>query len=710
MAKKKPFTIDDLWQVERLGAPSLAPDGAQAVAAVTSFSMDENKPSSSLWLLSTLGGRPRRLTACGDKDGGPRWSPDGHLVAFTAKREQQGRKDDEPQLYLIAPDGGEARRAAEVATGVEAFRWCPDGRRLVFISWVFPQLKGTKAQAKAHREFKERKETGYVTSEAMYRYWDHNLPMGRVPHLHLLEIDADGGAGAVRDLFEGTFYELARAEPDATHFDVSPDGRHVVFAFDPAAEKRTDGRFALAELELKSGKVRVIAQHAEWDFGSPRYSPDGTRVAFTASHQEVKHTMPAQLAVLERATGAWEVVSAEWDHEVHAPIHWEDDGQAVLFLAEQRGRSHLWRFDLPDRRAEIVARGGWVSAFDKAAGTLVTLTDTALHPARLAVHPPGGEARRIESFNDALLARFEFGHVEEMWIEGARAAAPPKAAKGAKGANAARAAKTATEGDPVQVWLTYPPGFDPKKKYPLLHNIHGGPHTGPGDNWHYRWNTQLFAAQGYVVASVNYHGSSGFGFAFKDSITHRWGELELQDVERATDVMLAKPFIDRERVFAAGGSYGGYMVAWMNGHVDAGRYKAYVCHAGCFDWVAMFADDAWAWHAKELGAWYWDDIAKPQSQSPHAFARHMTTPTLVIHGALDYRVPDAQGLAYYNTLKARGVDARLVWFPDENHWILKPRNSRLWYGEFFDWLKRHDPAQAAPGKAARGKARGKAAR
>ncbi|MFY7901481.1 MAG: S9 family peptidase, partial [Rubrivivax sp.] len=683
MPKKKPFSIDDLWQVERLGAPSLAPDGAQAVAALTSSSMDDNRTSSSLWLLSTLGGRPRRLTSCGDKDGAPRWSPDGRWIAFTARREQEGRKDDEAQLYLIAPDGGEARRAAEVATGVDAFRWCPDGRRLLFVSWVRPGLKGAKAQARAHKEFKERKETGYATSEAQYRHWDRNLPMERVPHLHLLELGRDGTAAKVRDLFEGTSYELTRADPDAHQFDVSPDGRRAVFAFDPAAEKRTDGRFALAEVELGSGRIRIVAQDPAWDFGHPRYSPDGDRIAFTASHQQVKHTMPSQLAVLDRDSGQWEVVSAEWDHEVHAPIHWEDDGQAVLFVAEQRGRSHVWRFDLPDRRAEVVARGGWVSAFDKAAGTLVALTDSASHPARLFAHLPGAEPRRLETFNDALLARFDFGQVEEMWIQGARAADGPG------------------EGDPVQVWLVYPPGFDRRKKYPLLHNIHGGPHTGPGDNWHYRWNTQVFAARGYVVASVNYHGSSGFGFAFKDSITHRWGALELQDVERATDVLLKKPWIDAKRVFAAGGSYGGYMVAWMNGHVPAGRYNAYVCHAGCYDWVGMFADDAWAWHAKELGAWYWDDMARPLAQSPHAFAGTMTTPTLVIHGALDYRVPDAQGLAYYNTLKARGVDARLLWFPDENHWVLKPRNSRLWYQEFFGWLERHDPARRPAAKGVR---------
>jgi dipeptidyl aminopeptidase/acylaminoacyl peptidase len=669
MAKKKPITIEDLWQLQRIGAPSLSPDGAQAVASVTRFSMDDNNSVSSIWLLSMLGGEPRRLTQCGDKDGQPRFSPRGDWVGFTAKREQGGLKDDEQQLYVIAPDGGEAQRAATVATGVEAFRWAPNGHAVVFVSWVWPTTTGQAAQAKQHQEFKNRKETGYVTSQAQYRHWDRNLPMGRVPRLHWLELGKGGpavGSGKVRDLFEGTNYELSRADPGVHHFDISPDSKSLVFAFDPAAEKRNDGRYALAEMDIRSGKTTVIALDAEWDFSAPRYSPDGQRIAFTASHQGRKHTMPTQLAVWDRQLKSWDVVSAEWDHDVHAPLHWEDDGQALLFCAEQQGRTHLWRFDLPDRRAEVLVRGGWVNAFDKTAGSLVTLADSALHPAELHAHLPGDAPLRIEHFNDALMAKLALGRTEEVWIKGAL-------------------------GDPVQMWLVYPPNFDAKKKHAVMHNIHGGPHTGPGDNWHYRWNTQLFAAQGQVVASVNYHGSSGFGFAFLDSITHRWAELELLDIEAGTDWLLKKPWVDKKRVFATGGSYGGFMVAWMNGHVKPGRYQAYVCHAGCFDWVGMFADDAWSWHAKELGRWYWDDMAHVLSQSPHASAANMKTPTLVIHGALDFRVPDAQGLAYYNTLKALRVDARLLWFADENHWVLKPQNSRLWYAEFFGWLRRHDP-------------------
>jgi dipeptidyl aminopeptidase/acylaminoacyl peptidase len=674
---KKPLRVEDLWAIERLGAPSLSPDGHQAVCTLTRHDLDENKSTTTLWRFDTRGGAPRELTACGDKDGQPRWSPRGDRIAFVAKRDQQGVKDTESQLYLIAADGGEAQRVDTVATGIDGLRWFADGRRIAFVSWVWPHVKGSAAQKKQLAEFKARKTTGYATSEAQYRYWDHSIPAGRVAHLHVVDV----GRGRVRDLFEGTPYELTRTEPGSDSFDVSPDGRHVVFAHDPAAEKKVGNCFALAEIDLVTGRVAVIVRDAAWDLGAPKYSPDGGHIAFTASHRALKYTMPDQLAVWHRDSGQWEVVSAEWDHAVNAPLRWEDDGLALLFTAEQKGRQHLWRFDLADRRAEVAASGGWVQAFDKLAGTLVTLADAADHPPQLHAHAPGSAALRLEAFNDPLLAGIALGRHEEIWFEGASAAG--------EGAG----------GDPVQMWLTYPPDFDAKRKTPLLHIIHGGPHTAFGDAWHARWNAQVFAAQGYVVAGVNYHGSSGFGYAFLDSISHRWGELELRDIEAATDLLLKRRWADRRRVFASGGSYGGFMVAWMNGHVAPGRYAAYVCHAGCFDWTAMFADDAYTWHAQELGAWYWDDPARIASQSPHTFAGAMTTPTLVIHGAQDYRVPDQQGLAYYNTLKARGVDARLLWFPDENHWILKPANSRQWHEEFMAWLKRHDAGAKAGAKA-----------
>jgi len=274
-----------------------------------------------------------------------------------------------------------------------------------------------------------------------------------------------------------------------------------------------------------------------------------------------------------------------------------------------------------------------------------------------------GAATRLERFNDERVARLALGETREVTLRGAR-------------------------GDDVQMFVTFPPRFDPRRKHPVLQVIHGGPYTAAGDTFGYRWNTHLFASRGYVVAAVNYHGSSGFGFAFRDSIMGRMGRLELRDIEAGTDWMLSKPWADPKRVFAAGGSYGGFLVAWMNGHVPAGRYRAYVSHAGVFDRIATFSADSYADRPRDLGALYWENATKVRSQSPCTFAHRMDTPTLVIHGNNDYRVPDTNGLAYYNTLLTRGVDTRLVWFPDENHWVLKPRNSRLWYNEIFDWLDR----------------------
>lgn len=656
---RKPFDVDALWSLARIGAPSLSPDGSQAVAAVTRYEMEANLGRSSLWLFSTLGGEPRRLTEAGDKDGAPSWSPDGDWIAFTAKREQGGVKDEEPQLYLIAPDGGEARRLGAVPTGVDAFRWTPDGKAIVFISWVWPELKGMEAQAKALKEFKARKETAYVTEQALYRHWDHHIPMGRLPQLHRVDIKT----GKVVNLMQGSGISLDWREPGVNSFAISPDSRRIAFCFDPAAEKRVENCFALAELEIRTGAIRVLLQDEAWSFDAPCYSRSGQHLAFVAAQQGRRHTAPSQLAVLD-TQGQWAVMSGDWDREVEAPLQWTEDDLAIRFGAEDRGRRHLWQFDLQSRaEPALLFEGGHLAAFDAKAGAVVVLHDAVQFPPRLSVLTTD-QPRRIEAINDELLTRHAFGAHEEVWVDGA-------------------------EGDKVQMWLVYPPDFDRKKRWPAMQVIHGGPHTAFGDSWHWRWNHQVFANQGQVIACVNYHGSSSFGFAFKDSITARWGQLELQDVEAGTDWLLRQRWVDKKRISASGGSYGGYMVAWMNGHLAPGRYQAYVCHAGCYDWQAMFATDGYTWFPKELGAAYWDDPAKVAAQSPHAFAQHMQTPTLVIHGQLDYRVPDAQGLAYYNTLKHRGVPSKLVWFPDENHWILKPRNSKLWYREFFDWIDRY---------------------
>jgi dipeptidyl aminopeptidase/acylaminoacyl peptidase len=671
MAGKR-LTVEDLWRIERPSHPTLAPDGAQLCVSVTGYDMKENVGRSSLWILSAFGGEPRRLTSAGEKDAEPAWSPDGSTIAFVAKRRGvDGAKDDEePQVYVIAPDGGEARRLTGIATGAFGIKWFPDSKRLAFISWVWPDTKGLGKLEKRYRAHKDDKVKAHVVEHPAYRWWDHWLSDGCVPHLFVVDLES----GKTRDLFAGSRYELPRADPAAHHYDIAPDGNEIAFTFDPAEEKRFDQDNHLFALDLRKGRFRPLTGGSKLSHESPRYSPDGHSIAHLTQDLRRSFVDAMRLAVIDRRTGKLHAHGTKWDRSIHAPLSWSADSSAVLFLAEDNARQNLYRFPLGRGTPQPVARGGLVGEFAIAGEAIAFIRSTMSTPPAVFLAGAKGE-KRLDRFNDELLSKVRMGEVREFRIKG-------------------------WKGEEVQVWAIYPPDFDPKKKWPLLHNIHGGPHSAWHDNFHFRWNNQVFAAQGYVVACVNYHGSSSFGQAFVESIDKEWGKRELADVEAGTDFMLKQGYIDADRLIASGGSYGGYMVAWMNGHVD--RYKAYVCHAGCFDWVAMFADDAWYWHPKELGAFYWDNPAKVDSQNPRAFAKHMKTPTLVIHGLLDYRVPDAQGLAYFNTLKAKGVPSRLVLFPDENHWILKPQNSRLWYREFFAWFERFVKPGAAKGSRKKG--------
>ena len=669
MKKNQRLDADLLWKLHRPAQPALSPDGAQACVSITQYDMEENKARAHLWLLSAFGGEPRRLTAAGDKDGEPRWSPDGSWIAFVGKRRagDDGDEDPESQVYLIAPDGGEARRLTDMPTGAFGIRWFPDSRRIAFLSWVWPEAKSLGKLRKRYKAHRDSKVKAHVVEHSAYRYWDHWLSDGRV--LHVCTVDVD--SGRIRDLFAGSRYELVRADPGAASYDISPDGRHIAFAFDVDEDKRFDHDHEIVELDIAKKRFRTVSRNAKLNHESPRYSPDGRWLAVLTQDQRKSPIAPHRLTLIDRDSGSVEIVKTRWDRSVHAPLAWSADSAAVLFAAEDDARQHLFRWEIGKPAPEVFARGGTVGDFDVAGDSVVFVRNDMSTPPRVFWQGREGEARRIDRLNDEALEKVALGEVREFRIKG-------------------------HGGDEVQMWVVYPPDFDAKKRWPLLHNIHGGPHSIWGDNFHFRWNNHVFAARGYVVACVNYHGSSSFGQAFKQSIDGEFGKREMADVEAATDFMLAQGYIDPGRLVAAGGSYGGYMVAWMNAHTD--RYKAYVCHAGCFDWVAMFSDDAWYWHPKELGAFYWDDMKRVESQNPRARVKSMKTPTLVTHGMLDYRVPDAQGLAYYNTLKAKGVPTRLVFFPDENHWILKPQNSRLWYREFFSWLARFVEPGAAKRK------------
>ena len=296
--------------------------------------------------------------------------------------------------------------------------------------------------------------------------------------------------------------------------------------------------------------------------------------------------------------------------------------------------------------------------------TLVFLRSSFDRPAALCtVATDGGKPRKLDTLNEALTASWALGKVKNVTFKGA-------------------------DEDDVQMWIVYPPNFDDSKKWPLLQVVHGGPHGCIANDFSYRWNPQVFAAHGYVVSCVNFHGSSGFGQKFTDSITGDMSTKPFTDVMKGTDWMEAQAYIDKNRMAAAGGSYGGFMMSWLNGHTD--RFKAMVCHAGVYNWHSMMASDFVRARERPLGVPPWGgDLDKIDRQNPQRFAKNFKTPTLVVHGEKDFRVPVTQGMEYYNTLRIKGVPTRLLYFPDENHWVLKPQNSRLWYREFFGWLDRY---------------------
>jgi dipeptidyl aminopeptidase/acylaminoacyl peptidase len=598
--------------------------------------------------------------------------------------------------------GGEATRASSHAPGIESFCWLPSGQGLLFTAWVWPEETTAAGQARRqaaqdrlhHPQHTQDPQgpSGYATSEAFYRFWDSNLPQGRALHLHHLNLKT----GRVRDLFAGKPCELPRTNAGTEHYAVNAAGTHAAFVFDPAPEPRLGNRCALMELEIKTGAVRTLADHPDWDFTAPLYHPQGSSLVALAAHVGRGYgthqalAQPVLIQGLNSAAGRQPCFVApadEWALNAEAPLRWASGGNpgAVLYLAEQAGRRHLWRQELRHGeigsrqrgqreqdapRREVLWPGGWLQAVDVAVNApgcpVVACIDTADHPPQLFATSLSHNAhapRRLDRFNDAELARWPRGRVREVSFTGAL-------------------------GDTVQMWLTFPPGFQARRKHAVTHVIHGGPFAASGDSWSWRWNAHVLASEGAVVAQVNYHGSSGCGRAVRESICGRQGTLELQDLEAATDWLHQQPWVDTARITATGGSYGGFLVAYMNGHVAPGRYQAYVCHAGVFDRITTFSADSWPERPRDLGALYWQDMNKVLAQSPLAAASGMHTPTLVIHGARDYRVPDCNGLAYYNTLKARGVPARLLWFPDENHWVLKPQNSRQWTREVLGWLRR----------------------
>ncbi|MCP3996751.1 MAG: S9 family peptidase [bacterium] len=652
------LTATDLWNLARVGQPEPHPSGEFAIVPVTTYDVDDGDGTTRLWRVSASGER-RPLTSTTSSSTGPALSPDGKRFSFVRK----SGGDDKPQLHVMDLDGGEAECHTDLPLGVAAAKWLPDGSGLIV---AVPLLEGFPDVAATAEEAARRKDAPpepVVTEKAVYRYWKKWLVGGEIHHLFHLDLSS----GALTDLTP-TLTRLISLDEVAGSFDISPDGAEIAFTADIEPEPNRRVCMAIHTVDRRGGDFQLLEDLASLPAQQvrPRYSPDGRYLAFGEQHEldyyadQVKLVSYDRVATTktdlapwwDRSAGGWEYTT-DCDLVLHAT---DEGGMAVFMLAQGT--------DTPTR----VTEADYAHGPRPTLGPLWLRTESPARPADVAILTEDG-IHLVGGFNDEHLGQIELGETAEFVF------------KGAGGAE-------------IQAHIVYPPGFDRSKKWPLVHNIHGGPHNASGGSWHYRWNTQAFAAAGYVVVSVNFHGSDSFGDDFTRSIRGAWGDKPMQDIMAATDHLLDTGFIDQDRMAIVGGSYGGYLVSWIIGQTD--RFATAICHAGVTELLGQWASDVTAGREVAIGGTPWDDIDAVHRWSPLSHTQNINTPTLVIHGEKDYRVVVTQGLALYGILKQKGVEARLVYYPDEGHWIETPQNSVHWYGEFLAWLDRHIGTGRAP--------------
>jgi dipeptidyl aminopeptidase/acylaminoacyl peptidase len=649
-AAAAPFTAAEMMKLKRLSDPQVSPDGKWVLYGQTDVDLEGGTRNADLWMVALSGGEPRRLTSHPKSDTRGRFSPDGRRIAFVSTR------DGGAQVFLMDLAGGEPRKVTSLATDAGGVAWIDD-KTLLVTSDVYPDCADAACNKKRLDEA-GKPSTARVYDSLLFRHWD-TWDDGRVSHLFVVPVDG----GEPRDLTPGGRDVPGFNLGGADDYAVSPDGKEVCFARNDDPVTATSTNAELYVVPVVGGAARKIAGHAGYD-GAPQYSPDGTRIAFRAQMRAGYEADRWRLMVYDRKAGSTQNLTEAFDQHVES-FAWSPDSKTLYFTAEDKGRSPVYA---------VAAAGGAVKELAGGAtfGDVLAVSDgrTLVATRAAFTHPPeiyrlgvdGSAPTAITRVNDAVLSGFGLRPAENVTYTGAA-------------------------GKAVQAWIVKPPDFDPARKYPLLVLIHGGPQGAWTDSWTYRWNAQVFASAGYVVFLPNPRGSSGFGQEFMDDINADWGGRAYEDIMKGTDHAEALPYVDKGRTTAAGASYGGYLVNWIAGHTD--RYRALVSHDGVFDLVSMYGGTEELWFVEwEFKGPFWENPEMYERWSPSRFVQNFKTPTLVIHGELDYRVPIEQGHQMFTALQRRGVPSRFLVFPDENHWVLKPANSVRWYQEVIGWLDR----------------------
>jgi dipeptidyl aminopeptidase/acylaminoacyl peptidase len=651
-AQKLPFDVHALLKLARISDPQVSPDGLTVSFTVQTVDVANNKRPKHIYTVPLAGGAPRKLTDAGDSNDRARWSKDSKQIAFISNRSGSA------QIWLTNADGADAKQVTNLSTEAGGVLFSPDGKRLVFTSEVYPECGADDAcNKKILDEEKANPVKARILTSLLYRHWNQ----WRTPRRsHLLTVPVAGGQA--KDLTPGTrdVPPFSLGGPD--DYAISPDSTEVCYAMNPDESEATSTNSELYVVPIEGGPAKRITNNPGAD-NSPAYSPDGKFLAFRAQFRAGYESDRWRLILHERATGKVTNLTEGMDRWVTGET-WAPDSSKIFFTVEDRGRRSI-QFVSVDGGAARIAVGGDTELddpqFTPDGKTMVYAGQSGSRPVEIyKVSSGGGAAAALTKLNDELLAKHQLTPYEEMFAEGA-------------------------EGAKVQSFVVKPFGFDASKKYPALVLIHGGPQGAWGEGWTYRWNAQVLAAAGYVVVMPNPRGSTGFGQKFIDDINSDWGGRVYDDIMAAADQAAALPYVNKDRMAAAGGSYGGYMVNWIMGHTQ--RFKALVSHAGVFDLRSKAGETEELWFPIwEFKGMPWDNPEMYARWSPSHFVKEFRTPTLVIHGEQDYRVVAGQGLQLFTALQMQKVPSKMLLYPDEGHWVQKPRNTLLWYGAFIDWI------------------------
>jgi dipeptidyl aminopeptidase/acylaminoacyl peptidase len=677
---KRPMTFDDLMAIKRVGDAQISPEGSSVAYVVTEVDKNLNRGKRSIWAISTIRGlnldpMAHPLITSDKNDFSPRWSADGKWIAFLSTREGA------PQIFVAGADGSNPRKVTSVPEGVGEFIWSPDGKMFAFTTDVYPDCGSLNCVAKRDEAEEKNKVKAVIADRLLYRHWD-SFKRGKRSHLFVVSSEAGGSGSEPKDLTPGDYDVPPFSLGDPTAFDFAPDSTEIVFARNTDKVEATSTNNDLFIVPVGGGEAKRITGNNPGSDTTPRYSPDGKYIAYRSQTRNGYESDRFRLMLYDRKAGTSKELSTGFDRWV-GELVWGPDGQNIFIGAEDRGRELIGVASISGGVKPIItntaSNGVTVSSDGK---TLAFTRSSLTMPAEVfAAKSDGSGARQLTQTNAALMAQLDLNPAEEFEYEGAKTPVVRTAKLGKlKASTDIGPGKTAM----IHGFIVKPPQFDKSKKYPMVLLIHGGPQGAWLDSWGYRWNYQMWAARGYVTVLINPHGSTGYGQAFTEQISGDWGGAAYEDLMKGVDHVIKLGYVDPNRIGAAGGSYGGYMINWILGHTD--RFKALVSHAGVYNLTSMYATEE-LWFADwEFKGTPWDNPELYTKWSPHLSAKNFKTPTLVVHGELDYRVPVGEGLQLFSTLQRKGVPSKLLYYPDEGHWVLKPQNSELWYKTVLDWF------------------------